>query len=185
MSDPISQAAADRNLNNELAQAASRATVAKTRIGSPANWLEFLQLYDWSPGEGWDLSKVETSQHIVAGAAPKEVVDLSFSAVIRDRMKQKLFERIAAHEWTPWSSEAWGFRLFESDVVHRMWRKSSYQHGPGGVEVAPLEGGIVAIRDGKHREGPFLQFTMAEWHSFMDGAKANEFDELLSPRRTA
>jgi hypothetical protein len=45
------------------------------------------------------------------------------------------------------------------------------------VEVAQADGD-VAVRDSKHREGPMLRFTRAEWAVFLGGAKAGDFDHL-------
>lgn len=59
------------------------------------------------------------------------------------------------------------------------WRKSSLSI-PGGncVELAPLPGGGVAVRDSKDQDGPILRFTGAEWAAFCAGYEAGEFDDL-------
>jgi hypothetical protein len=64
------------------------------------------------------------------------------------------------------------------DLAGAVWRKSSRSNGNGGecVEVADLPDGSRAVRDSKHREGPTLLFTPAEWQAFVDGVKQGEFD---------
>jgi hypothetical protein len=59
-----------------------------------------------------------------------------------------------------------------------VWRKSSYSGPTGGncVELTHLYGGQVAIRNSRHRSGPALLFTAAEWDAFLAGAKSGEFD---------
>ncbi|GIH73214.1 DUF397 domain-containing protein [Sphaerimonospora thailandensis] len=58
------------------------------------------------------------------------------------------------------------------------WRKASKSGSNGGdcIEVAPLSGGRVAIRD-TERPGqvPFV-VTASVWDAFLDGAKRGEFD---------
>jgi hypothetical protein len=57
------------------------------------------------------------------------------------------------------------------------WFKSSRSGAAGHcVETAFLENNQVAVRDSKHRTGPVLIFTGAEWDAFVAGAKAGEFD---------
>jgi hypothetical protein len=58
------------------------------------------------------------------------------------------------------------------------WTKSSFSGPTGGncVELAHLYGGQVAIRNSRHRSGPALLFTAAEWDAFLAGAKSGEFD---------
>ncbi|MEO3798970.1 DUF397 domain-containing protein [Nonomuraea sp. B1E8] len=57
------------------------------------------------------------------------------------------------------------------------WRKSSFSGDNGEcVEVAPLSGGRVAVRDSKDRSGPALVFTSAEWSAFRTGMSRGEFD---------
>jgi uncharacterized protein DUF397 len=58
------------------------------------------------------------------------------------------------------------------------WRKAQRSVGNGAcVELAPFEG-MVAMRDSKDPEGPVLIYTPDEWHAFLHGAKAGEFDGL-------
>ena len=58
------------------------------------------------------------------------------------------------------------------------WMKSSHSGPTGGncVELAHLYGGQVAIRNSRHRSGPALLFTEAEWEAFLAGVKDGEFD---------
>jgi hypothetical protein len=61
---------------------------------------------------------------------------------------------------------------------HLAWRTSTRsQNGQSCVEVAPLDGGGVAVRDTKLApNSPILTFTRAEWLAFIGGAKDSEFD---------
>ncbi|HEY3873564.1 MAG TPA: DUF397 domain-containing protein [Actinocrinis sp.] len=59
------------------------------------------------------------------------------------------------------------------------WRKSSHSKNNGNcVELAPLPGDGVAVRDSKDPGGPVLRFTGAEWAAFCAGFEAGEFDGL-------
>jgi Domain of unknown function (DUF397) len=59
------------------------------------------------------------------------------------------------------------------------WVKSSLSYSNGAcVEVADLPDGKVGVRHSKDPSGPVLQFTPAEWHAFLDGAQAGEFDRF-------
>jgi Domain of unknown function (DUF397) len=64
------------------------------------------------------------------------------------------------------------------DLTRAEWRTSSYSGSNGGgcVEVARNLPGAVAVRDSKDREGPTLVFGAGEWHAFVDGVRADEFD---------
>ena len=58
------------------------------------------------------------------------------------------------------------------------WRKAQCSVANGAcVELAPVNG-MVAVRDSKDPDGPVLMYTAAEWHAFLHGAKAGEFDDL-------
>jgi hypothetical protein len=60
------------------------------------------------------------------------------------------------------------------------WRKATASQANGCVEVAPLPGGGVALRDSKLGEGsPVLRFSRHEWTSFLDGIEKSEFDHLI------
>jgi hypothetical protein len=57
------------------------------------------------------------------------------------------------------------------------WVKSSASYSNGAcVEVADLPDGRVGVRHSKDRSGPVLRFTPGEWHAFLTGAQAGEFD---------
>lgn len=63
------------------------------------------------------------------------------------------------------------------------WHKSSYSNGNGGnncVEVS-FRDGAIEVRDSKHRDGPTLTFTSAEWLAFLAGVCDGEFDPEASP----
>jgi Domain of unknown function (DUF397) len=57
------------------------------------------------------------------------------------------------------------------------FRKSSFSgaSNPACVEVG-FETSAVLMRDSKHKDGPVLRFTVAEWKAFAAGMKAGEFD---------
>ncbi|MEV6033752.1 DUF397 domain-containing protein [Nonomuraea sp. NPDC052116] len=66
----------------------------------------------------------------------------------------------------------------DNELATAAWRKAKASGGNGGscVEVAPLSGGRVAVRDSKDRSGPALIFTAPEWAAFKDGMGKGEFD---------
>jgi hypothetical protein len=59
------------------------------------------------------------------------------------------------------------------------WRKSSLSgpYSDNCVEVAGLDGPLVAVRDSTDPAGPVLAFTPQEWEAFVGGAKRGEFDQ--------
>ncbi|MFF8970149.1 DUF397 domain-containing protein [Streptomyces sp. NPDC014995] len=60
------------------------------------------------------------------------------------------------------------------------WIKSSHSNAEGNcVEMAVLEGGVVAMRNSRDPDGPALVYTPAEVAAFVAGAKGGEFDHLL------
>lgn len=62
------------------------------------------------------------------------------------------------------------------------WRKSAWSNPTGNcVELAPLPGGDVAVRNSRHRDGAVLVYTREEIHAFIAGVKDGEFDDLASP----
>ncbi len=65
-----------------------------------------------------------------------------------------------------------------SDVDGLAWRGG--RRG-GGVEVAALPDGGMAVRHAGHREGPVLFYTRAEVAAFLLGTKDGDFDDLLEP----
>jgi hypothetical protein len=65
------------------------------------------------------------------------------------------------------------------DQVPGKWRKSTASNPNGAcVEVVPLPGGDVAMRNSRHPSGPALVYTRAEIAAFLAGAKSGEFDDL-------
>ena len=66
-----------------------------------------------------------------------------------------------------------------ADLPEVTWRKSRRSGPQGGncVEVARLADGQVAVRNSRHRDGPALVFTAAEWAAFVGGARDGDFDQ--------
>lgn len=57
------------------------------------------------------------------------------------------------------------------------WIKSSMSYSNGNcVEVAPLPGGQIGVRDSKNPEQAILRVASAEWRAFVAGARRGEFD---------
>jgi hypothetical protein len=61
------------------------------------------------------------------------------------------------------------------------YTKSSYSGDGGCVEVQLLADGTVGLRDSKDTSKPPHVFTPREWHAFISGVRAGEFD--LPPER--
>ncbi len=59
------------------------------------------------------------------------------------------------------------------------WRKSSSSISNDCVEVAPLPGVKVALRDSKNPDSGYFTFTQHEWNSFLFGVRNGEFDDLV------
>lgn len=60
------------------------------------------------------------------------------------------------------------------------WRKASYSHDNGCVELASLADGMIGVRDSKlGDESPVLRFTRREISALLQGATAGEFDDLV------
>lgn len=59
------------------------------------------------------------------------------------------------------------------DLTGAEWQSSS--QGSGDVQIAFVDG-YIAMRDGRHPDGPALIFTPAEWRAFVLGARDGEFD---------
>jgi hypothetical protein len=66
-------------------------------------------------------------------------------------------------------------------IEDAVWRKSSHS-APGGncVELAPLAGGGVAVRNSRDPEGPALVYTREELVAFLGGVKDGEFDFMVA-----
>jgi hypothetical protein len=69
------------------------------------------------------------------------------------------------------------------DLTGASWRTSSFDSGDGAsVEIAFVPGSkegsdqVIAMRDGRHPDGPVLIFTPAEWEAFTLGVQDGEFD---------
>jgi uncharacterized protein DUF397 len=61
------------------------------------------------------------------------------------------------------------------------WRKSAASNPNGDcVELAPLPAGGVAVRNSRAPRGTALVYTRAEIEAFLRGAKAGEFDDLVT-----
>lgn len=58
----------------------------------------------------------------------------------------------------------------------RAWRRSSFCASGECVEVTERDG-LVLLRNSKD-PGVVLQYTGAEWRSFLGGIRAGEFDDL-------
>ncbi len=58
------------------------------------------------------------------------------------------------------------------------WRKASRSASNGGdcLEVAPLQGGRVGLRDTEAPEKAPFVVSASVWDAFVDGAKKGEFD---------
>ncbi|MGP3917513.1 DUF397 domain-containing protein [Nonomuraea sp. 10N515B] len=64
------------------------------------------------------------------------------------------------------------------ELARAHWRKATKSGSNGGdcLEVAPLSGGRVGIRDSEAPEKPPFVVPGAVWDAFIDGVKQGEFD---------
>ncbi len=64
------------------------------------------------------------------------------------------------------------------ELSHADWRKAKASGANNGncLEVAPLSGGHVGIRDSEAPEKPPFVVRPEVWDAFIDGAKKGEFD---------
>ncbi|UGT52548.1 DUF397 domain-containing protein [Nocardia asteroides] len=62
------------------------------------------------------------------------------------------------------------------DTTGATWLRAGTAGAGSSVEVAMLDDGYVALRDGKNPEGPVLIFTPSEWSAFTAGVHDGEFD---------
>lgn len=59
------------------------------------------------------------------------------------------------------------------------WQISSFSGGQDScVETRRNQAGDVEVRHSKRRESGAIAYTTAEWHAFLEGVKAGEFDHL-------
>ncbi|MEV0435858.1 DUF397 domain-containing protein [Nocardia sp. NPDC050413] len=61
------------------------------------------------------------------------------------------------------------------DLTGATWQRAG-DGDDASVEVAMLDEGNVALRDGKNPDGPVLVFTPSEWAAFTAGVHDGEFD---------
>lgn len=65
----------------------------------------------------------------------------------------------------------------ERDLSGVEWRSAGEVAEDGSfVEVAKLDHGFRAVRNGQYPTGPALIYTPAEWEAFVLGVKDGEFD---------
>lgn len=57
------------------------------------------------------------------------------------------------------------------------FRKSSFCDASACLEVA-INGDLVLVRLSQDPDGPLLRFSRTEWDTFVDGAKAGDFDDI-------
>jgi Domain of unknown function (DUF397) len=65
-----------------------------------------------------------------------------------------------------------------SELPDLRWRLAG--HADGGVEMARLPDGQVAVRNAADPGGPALIYTRAEIEALIGGAQDGDFDALLS-----
>ena len=57
------------------------------------------------------------------------------------------------------------------------WRRSVRSYGSGNcLEVAALVGQSIHIRDSRNPQGAVLQFTPAQWSTFLEGVRIAHMD---------
>jgi uncharacterized protein DUF397 len=66
--------------------------------------------------------------------------------------------------------------MSEHDTSNAKWITSRACNNSACVQVAHLEGGMVAVRDSKDVSKAAHVFDSSEWAAFVDGVKAGEFD---------
>ena len=69
------------------------------------------------------------------------------------------------------------------DLSNAVWHKSTRSGMNGCVEVAFIDGGRVAFRDSKDRQGPGLVFSPVDWQAFVVGGRDREFEQIRKGER--
>lgn len=62
-------------------------------------------------------------------------------------------------------------------MTNMIWTKKSGCVGGECVEVSPLIGGGVGVRDSKNPD-VHLEFSRDDWDAFLAGAKNGDFDDM-------
>jgi hypothetical protein len=65
----------------------------------------------------------------------------------------------------------------EQAIRPGVWRKSSYCQSGECIEVGALDG-MILVRDSKDPQGSVLRYDAGEWHAFLRGIRAGEFNNL-------
>ncbi len=65
---------------------------------------------------------------------------------------------------------------YEALVPEPAWRKARCTGGEC-LEVVEHRG-MVLLRDSKDPDGGVLRYSISEWHSFVEGVKAGQFDDI-------
>lgn len=60
------------------------------------------------------------------------------------------------------------------------WRLATGGNSEGGVEMARLPDGQIAVRNAADPDGPALIYTKAEIEALIGGAQDGDFDALLA-----
>jgi hypothetical protein len=60
-----------------------------------------------------------------------------------------------------------------ADIGRPFWRKSTWCDSNNCVQVV-LAKPLVAVRDGKDRDGPVLTFGVAQWRAFVASLRDHE-----------
>ena len=59
------------------------------------------------------------------------------------------------------------------------WRKSSFSGSNGCVELAAVDGGLIALRDSKNPQKGFFVYNSHEIRCFALALRHGEFDDLM------